>query len=78
MQPDIVCGSCRYEDAIEVRRALDRLAANLATAGALCQSFRISCDYWVAHDSPYVCDEELHAMSWHPGCSRAAPGWGGE
>ena len=58
---------------LESEERLSTLARNLATAGALCGAFRIGMDYWIAHDSPYVCDEELHVTYWHPGCGRVAP-----
>jgi hypothetical protein len=45
-------------------RRLDRLAANLATAGALCASFGGGVRFG-------------YAAGWHPGCGRPMPGRGG-
>ena len=41
--------------------ALRTLAANLATAGALCEAFDAGC----------------RDLRWRPGCGRSMPGWGG-
>ncbi len=50
--------------------ALRTLAANLATAGALCAAFRQGSMYATRLRSYAIVD-------WRPGCGRPMPGWGG-
>jgi hypothetical protein len=58
----------------EVNRAIlagrmRTLAANLATARALCRA------YWYGRD--YIRWDSAERWAWRPGCGRAMPGWGG-
>lgn len=76
-QPESANRAGAHYSCIEwIRLTLNCLASNLRIAAGLCEAFRSGKDYWIAWDSPYVCDEELHAMCWHPGCRKPAPGWG--
>lgn len=64
--------------AIGIARRMRCLAANLATAGALCHTwFDAYATGW--HDGRN--DPEMECLkprgSWFPGCGRPMPGWGG-
>jgi hypothetical protein len=50
-----------------IARSMRILAANLATAGALCMAFRLG-QQWT-----YEWEQEEHVYAWRPGCGRA---WG--
>ena len=77
--------------ASDYAESLRTLAANLATAGALCAAFRVGFDEgWTSatrHPDPEWArrDEFRHALTigdddahdWRPGCGRPMPGWGG-
>lgn len=63
----------RAEAAVEL--AYRTLAANLATAAALCLAWAF-CHY---HDSVRcICSRRPEAGDWRPGCGRVAPGWRSE
>ena len=91
---------CNFHDVLQrcindrcpLHRALRLLAANLATAAALCEAFRqgfeegfgISGEGFNAEYSPRLTTARFTAMAetasydheWRPGCGRPAQGWG--
>jgi hypothetical protein len=74
---DVLC-DCFIDEDLDRMMAgerLDRLSANLRTAGALCASYEIALDpcdrIYYEQAISGIDDWQEH---WHPGCQRPAPG----